>query len=66
MIIDITGTELIPGNKGKDSPGNGLHISIECCCDECDYMLCCIESHSPAECLRCKDLACPRVRQKTP
>ena len=23
MIIDITGIELIPGNGGKDCPGNG-------------------------------------------
>lgn len=48
MIVDITGTILIPGNGGKNCPGNGLHkhpdgSTIECCCDECDYMLCCYE-----------------------
>ena len=37
---------LIPGNRGKDCPGNGSHFDkygnlIECCCDECDFMLCC-------------------------
>ncbi len=44
MIIDITGVVLTPGNFGKDCFGNGEHIDekgnlIECCCDECDYML---------------------------
>ncbi len=39
MIIDITGTILIPGNEGKDCPGNGFH-EAECCCNECDYMMC--------------------------
>lgn len=47
MLIDITGTILIPGNGGSDCPGNGSHYDangrlIECCCDECDYMICCI------------------------
>ena len=44
MIIDVTGIELIPGNNGLDCPGNGEHKDkngnyIECCCDECDYMI---------------------------
>lgn len=51
MFIDITGitgTVLIPGNGGRDCPGNGLHRDeqgemIECCCEECDYLLCCVE-----------------------
>jgi len=41
MIIDITGTLLTPGNFGKDCLGNGEHDDIECCCDECDYLICC-------------------------
>ena len=46
MITDITGIVLIPGNGGANCPGNGAHIDpngnlIACCCDECDYMLCC-------------------------
>ena len=41
MIIDITGTTLIPGNQGKDCPGNGMNPDIECCCDECDFYLEC-------------------------
>lgn len=46
MIIDVTGVELTPGNGGKDCKGNGMHKDkdgniIECCCDECDYMVLC-------------------------
>ena len=49
LIIDVTGIELIPGNLGTDCPGNGEHINengelIECCCDECDYLLDCLET----------------------
>ena len=40
MIIDITGVQLTPGNLGKDGLGNGKHKDIDCCCDECDYLLC--------------------------
>ena len=60
MIIDITGTILIPGNGGQDCPGNGLHPSIECCCDECDYMICCFSPHLSAPCEECTDPDCPR------
>lgn len=65
MIIDISGTVLMPGNLGADCPGDGAHKDawgeiIECCCDECDYMLCCLESHDSAECARCIDEDCPR------
>ena len=60
MIIDITGTVLIPGNLGRDCPGNGSNDDVECCCDECDYMLCCLPTHDRAECLACKEEDCPR------
>ena len=60
MIIDVTGTVLTPGNLGTDCSGNGLHKGIECCCDECDYMMCCMESHDPEECSSCMDKDCPR------
>ena len=41
MYIDITGIILIPGNHGSDCPGNGTVPGVECCCDECDFFLCC-------------------------
>lgn len=38
---------LTPGNCSKDCLGNGEHFDsnnelIECCCEECDYLLCCL------------------------
>ena len=62
MIIDITGVDLIPGLRGKDCLGNGTYIDekgnlIECCCDECDYLLCCM---SDLDCNNCDDIKCPR------
>ena len=67
MIIDITGIELTPGNDGKDCLGNGEHFDkqgnlIECCCDECDYLLCCASDNT--NCIECNDFSCPR--NKTP
>lgn len=64
MIIDTTGIVLTPGNFGKDCMGNGKHEGIECCCDECDYAQCCLESFNAEECLSCKDLDCPRALGK--
>ena len=51
MIIDVTGIILTPGNNGKDCEGNGEHRGsfgnlIECCCEECDYYLCCFLSQT--------------------
>lgn len=68
MIIDITGIELTPGNKGIDCLGNGKNYNqygklIECCCDECDYMKCCIENTDYNECTYCHDLFCPRAKK---
>ena len=65
MIIDITGIKLIPGNFGRNCPGNGKHRDIrgkllECCCDECDYMLCCINKDWKSRCEHCDILKCPR------
>lgn len=60
MIYDITGTLLTPGNCGNDCLGNGEHKGIECCCNECDYMLCCLETHDCTSCLNCQDRYCPR------
>ena len=64
MLIDVTGTILIPGNQGQDCPGNGVNPEIPCCCDECDYMLCCFGTHDPGMCDDCNDSDCPRVGTK--
>lgn len=61
MIIDVTGIILVPGNQGKDCPGNGTDPGMECCCDECDYMQCCQNTHDPVRCGSCTDRDCPRV-----
>ena len=60
MIVDITGIILIPGNHGKDCPGNGENPELECCCNECDYLLCCVDTDYPKQCENCKDNYCPR------
>lgn len=65
MIIDITGINLTPGNRGKDCLGNGLHEGYECCCDECDYQLCCIDSMWKEACAICHDIDCPRHSEKS-
>ena len=62
MIIDITGTILIPGKQGKDCPGNGHNNPQVCCCDECDYMICCLPTHKETDCINCKDKGCPRCK----
>ena len=38
-VIDVTGTELTPGEPTV-CLGNGEQ-GVECCCDECDYFLLC-------------------------
>jgi len=60
MIIDITENPLTPGNLGKDCLCNGEHNDIECCCDECDYLICCIDENCPQNCVACPDVDCPR------
>ena len=47
-IIDETGVELTPGNM-EECLGNGEHLDdngdvIECCCDECDYLILCLKN----------------------
>ncbi len=58
MIVDVSGVILLPGNGGADCPGNGE--TGVCCCDECDYMLCCFGDEVPS-CWCCKDKSCPRA-----
>ena len=60
MIRDVTGTMLIPGNCGAECPGNWAFAGWNCCCNECDYMICCLETHDPKECQTCHDKNCPR------
>ena len=69
MIIDVTGIELNPGNNGEDCLGNGKHFyknggSIECCCDECDYIQCCFSMKGFSNCNICYDTLCPRYKDK--
>ncbi len=65
VIIDVTGIRLTPGNNGRDCAGNGEHRDIfgniiECCCDECDYLLCCMEDNLLYSCISCDNKECPR------
>ena len=67
MIKDISGINLYPGDFGKDCIGNGEHTDekgniIPMCCDECDYIMCCISGNT--DCLVCKDYDCPRNNAK--
>ena len=43
-VVDITGTELMPGEP-MVCLGNGEQ-GIECCCDECDYYLLCFPEYA--------------------
>ena len=66
MIIDITGIVLTPGNNGNDCLGNGEFFDqngdlIECYCDECDYMMCCMVMKGYDNCAHCKDEFCPNA-----
>ncbi len=60
MIIDVSGIVLVPGKCGEDCPGSWENAGMDCCCDECDYLMCCLESHDPMECMICEDQECPR------
>ena len=60
MIVDVSGVILTPGNEGKNCLGNGEHFDIkgnliECCCDECDYLICCTKDMN---CEECDDMRC--------
>ena len=59
MLMDTTGTTLIPGNFGKDCPGNGEQ-GFPCCCEECDYYICCLNESDPDCCGLCSDEQCRR------
>ncbi len=64
MIIDVTGIVLTPGNCGVNCLGNGEHTDkegnlLECCCDECSYLMCCLPEHSEDKCINCTEGDCP-------
>lgn len=64
MIVDVTGTPLTPGNNGRDCLGNGTHVDengqpIECCCEECDYYLCCTDPSFCRQSPDCWETRCP-------
>ena len=64
MILDSDGIELLPGNGGRECPGNGKSWGekgkrIECRCDECDYLYCCTVMQKREECRNCDDKNCP-------
>lgn len=56
--------KLMPGNEGKDCPANGEHKWIECQCDECEYLMCCIPEYNPSNCKDCDITDCPRRKAK--
>ncbi len=58
--MELDESMIMPGREGKDCLGNGTHPEIECTCDECDYLMCCLEGHDERECLTCKEENCPR------
>ena len=65
MIIDVTKIRLTPGNRGEDCMGNGKHFDdkgelLECCCDECDYLMCCVYE---CKCAECTDERCDRNKK---
>ena len=64
MMIDITGIELTPGDRGENCLGNGLHEGYECCCDECNYMMCCLPTHTKEKCLVCRETICPHFPRR--
>ena len=56
MIIDITGTVLIPGDCGKNCPGRII------CCDECDFLACCLDNFDKKSCENCKKRIVPTLK----
>jgi len=65
MESDIYDIPIFPGNFGRDCLYDGEHfdengIPIEICCDECNYLLCCIKE---TNCKDCNDDECPRKQK---
>ncbi len=49
---------IFPGNLGKDCPYNDETNTEICLCDECDWLMCCIDAKT--DCAVCTDYTCPR------
>ena len=45
-VIDVTGTELTPGDP-QNCLGGDNHPEHPLCCDECDYYLACFPEWAP-------------------
>lgn len=65
-MIDKNNYKLTPGNKGKNCICNGKHYDndgklITICCDECDYLMCCIEEIN--DCYSCMVASCPNKKE---
>ena len=60
MSVDVSGIIITPGDGGKNCMGNGEQDGnlIECCCDECNYLLCCVYK---SDCEECSDIKCPKA-----
>ena len=55
--------KLYPGNHGLDCPGNGeafdeTGVRMMCLCDECDFLLCCVEENWKDACRKCGNVSC--------
>ena len=61
IFIDPTGTVLTPSFHGENCAGNGEQSGSICCCDECDYMLCCIQEITKEKCKKCDVIDCPNI-----
>jgi len=64
MTTDGAKIKLTPGGEGKKCLGSGSHESIECLCDECDYLSCCFDEDINKRCAGCEGDACWREKTK--
>ena len=69
MKVLIGEYELMPGNMGKDCPGNGEYVDkngnpIEMGCDGCDYLMCCLVKLWEYRCEVCTKSSCPRFQKR--
>ena len=70
MFTDITGIPLVPGNGGRHCPGNGTTLDssgapIECCCDQCDYILLCFPEYDRTDKNKNKLCFVPEIEKNT-